>query len=403
MSQLELHAYRLVKRRFKITRQQDLIKILYGELNLPVQRTPFGRICLKKSYLNVLADLHPLPKLITEYRRVQSALDRCIDPLEESINEPIKPQSLQRVRREASWQNDRLYFQCHFLTGTGRMMIHSPPLQHIPKRFQITSLSNVPTIRLRDLIIARPGYQLVSFDYSQLELRILAHLSNDEQLKTFLRQDGDFFITLASTILHQPIEEITPEQRQNAKQICYGILYGMSLETLAYETRMSVDQARDFLANFFETFATMKQYLDQIKQRLLDTGHLQSICGRALYFDANRLRTKERFRAKMERQAINFVIQASACDLMKVTMDRITQSIDRAFPHDFKTRPTPLRPVYLLLQIHDEFIFEIEMSTRGEDIIGLIREDMERHDYLHLSLPVNVKCGMNWDSLVSLV
>jgi len=180
---------------------------------------------LKKSYLNVLADKHPLPKLITEYRQVQSALDRCIDRFEQFINEPVKPQSLQRLRREASWQNDRTYAYCHFFTATGRMIMVNPPLQHIPKRFVIQSLQNESIVRLRQMIVARTGFQLVSFDYSQLELRVLAYLSKDEKLQARLLNDADFFISLAADLLKKSEYEITREQRQNAKQVDHFLFY----------------------------------------------------------------------------------------------------------------------------------------------------------------------------------
>ncbi|CAF1107116.1 unnamed protein product [Rotaria sp. Silwood1] len=403
MNKLELQAYRLVKRRFKMNRQKDLIKILYGELHLPIQRTPHGRICLKKSYLNILANKHPLPKLITEYRQVQSALDRCIDRFEQYINEPIKPQSLQRLRREASWQTERTYAYCHFFTITGRMIVINPPLQHVPKRFLIQSLQKESTVRLRKMIIARTDFQLVSFDYSQLELRILAHLSNDEKLKTRLINDTDFFISLAADLLKKSEHEITCEQRQNAKQICYGILYGMSKETFAHETQMNINDAEEFIENFYKTFPIMTQYLNDIKQRVLETGFVQSIYGRLLYFDLNHMTSNEMMKARMERQAINFVIQASACDIMKVAMERINQTLDRTFPFDLKIRPTPIRPVYFVLQIHDELIFEIEISLRTNEIINIIRHAMERNDYINLLLPVQIKSGDNWESMISVV
>ena len=203
-----------------------------------MQRTPHGRVCLKKSYLNVLADQHPLPKLITEYRQVQSALDRCIDHFEQYINQPTKPQSFQRLRREASWQVERSYPYCHFFTATGRMIVTNPPLQHIPKRFVIESLKEKTVVQLRQMIIARTGkccmqrlikvevlqqffigFQLVSFDYCQLELRVLAHLSNDEKLIARLTNKADFFISLAADLLRKDENEITHEQRQNAKQV----------------------------------------------------------------------------------------------------------------------------------------------------------------------------------------
>ncbi|CAF0888053.1 unnamed protein product [Adineta ricciae] len=403
MNQLELQAYRLVKRRFKLNRQKDLIKILYGELHLPMQRTPHGRVCLKKSYLNVLADKHPLPKLITEYRQVQSALDRCIDHFEQYINQPTKPQSLQRLRREASWQMERFYPYCHFFTATGRMIVTNPPLQHVPKRFVIESLKEKTVVQLRQMIIARTGFQLVSFDYSQLELRVLAHLSNDEKLIARLSNKADFFISLAADLLRKDENEITHEQRQNAKQVCYGILYGMSKETFARETRMNLNEAEDFMTNFYKTFPTMTQYLNDIKQRVAETGYVHSVYERPLYFDISRTATNPVNKARMDRQAINFTIQASACDIMKVALEHINLALDRIFPFDFKTRPTPIRPVYLVLQIHDELIFEIETSSRTNEIIKIIRQEMERNDELHLVLPVKVKSGQNWESMTSVV
>ncbi|CAF2131488.1 unnamed protein product [Rotaria magnacalcarata] len=403
VNKLELQAYRLVKRRFKMNSQKDLIKILYGELRLPVQRTPHGRICLKKSYLKVLADKHPLPKLIAEYRQVQSALDRCIDRFEQCVNEPNKPQSLQRLRREAAWQAERTYAFCHFLTSTGRMMITNPPLQHVPKRFPIQSLQKESIVGLRKMIVARPGFQLVSFDYSQLELRILAHLSNDDKLKARLITDTDFFISLAADLLKEPEHEITHEQRQNAKQICYGILYGMSNETFARETQMNIIEAEQFVENFYKTFPTMTQYLVDLKRHVLENGYVQSIHGRPLYFDLSHTTSNEMLKARMERQAINFVVQASACDIMKVAMERINQILDRMFPFDLKIRPTPIRPVYLVLQIHDELIFEIENNSRTNEILNIIRHAMEINDHINLSLPVQMKSGDNWESMISIV
>ncbi|CAF4612043.1 unnamed protein product, partial [Rotaria sp. Silwood2] len=237
MNKLELQAYRLVKRRFKINQQKDLIKILYGELHLPVQRTP-----------------HDL----------QSALDLCIDHFEQYINEPTKPQSLQRLRRETPWQTERTYAQCHFFTAIDRMIIMNPPLQRVSKRFIIQSLAKESIVRLRQMIIARTGFQLVSFDYSQLELRILVHLFNDSKLKTRLINDTDFFISLAADVLKKTEYEITHEQHQNAKQICYGTLYDMPKETFAHETHMNINEAEEFIKNFYKTFPIMTQFIDDI-------------------------------------------------------------------------------------------------------------------------------------------
>jgi DNA polymerase I-like protein with 3'-5' exonuclease and polymerase domains len=189
----------------------------------------------------------------------------------------------------------------------------------------------------------------------------------------------------------------------------------MSKETFARETRMNINQAEEFIENFYQTFPIMAEYLNEIKRRVGELGYVQSIYGRTLYFDLNRM-MKER--AKIERQAINFVIQASACDLMKMAMDRINQALDRMFPFDFKSKssfirinkcfvylvkPTPIRPVYLILQIHDELLFEIEMSLRTNEIINTIRHEMERNDSINLSLPVKIKSGDNWDSMISVV
>ena len=214
----------------------------------------------------------------------------------------------------------------------------------------------------------------------------------------------------------------------------------MSTETFARETRMSTDEARLFVDKFYQTFPTMKEYLDGVKQRLLDTGCVQSIHGRPLCFDLARMTSNEMTKArvnatekasslltclssKMERQAINFIVQASTCDLMKMAMDRVTQALDRIFPFDFKStdvccflgrryhlsccsfsaRPTPVRPVYLILQVHDELIFEIESSGRMHETIHLIRQEMERHEHLHLSLPVKVQSGANWDCMMPII
>ncbi|CAF4004078.1 unnamed protein product [Adineta steineri] len=215
--------------------------------------------------------------------------------------------------------------------------------------------------------------------------------------------DTDFFISLAADLLKKPEYEITPEQRQNTKQICYGILYGMSKETFARETRMTINEAEDFVENFYKTFPIMSQYLDNIKRQVGETGYVQSMYGRPLYFDLARMSANEMNKARMERQAINFVIQSSACDIMKMAIERINQTLDRMFPFDFKIRPTPIRPVYLVLQIHDELMFEIELSSRTNEIINIIHQEMERNDKISLLLPVQIKSGDSWESMISVV
>ncbi|CAF3237692.1 unnamed protein product [Rotaria socialis] len=265
------------------------------------------------------------------------------------------------------------------------------------------SAQNIFSVFIAPWELHNLSFQLVSFDYSQLELRILAHLSNDDKLKARLIIDTDFFISLAADLLKKPEHEITHEQRQNAKQICYGILYGMSNETFARETQMNIIEAEQFVENFYKTFPTMAQYLVDLKRHVLENGYVQSIHGRPLYFDLTHTISNEILKARMERQAINFVVQASACDIMKVAMERINQILDRMFPFDLKIRPTSIRPVYLVLQIHDELLFEIEKNSRTNEILNIIRHAMEINDHINLSLPVQIKSGDNWESMVSIV
>jgi len=174
----------------------------------------------------------------------------------------------------------------------------------------------------------------------------------------------------------------------------------MSKETFARETCMNINEAEEFIENFYKTFPIMTEYINDIKRRAIEIGFAQSIFGRLLHFDLNRIRSNEMMKARIERQAINFVIQSSACDLMKVAMERINQALDRMFPFDFKIRPTPIRPVYLILQIHDELIFEIETNSRTNEIISTIHHEMERNDQINLFLPVQIKSGDNWDSII---
>lgn len=135
------------------------------------------------------------------------------------LNEPRKSRSLQRLRREAPWQNERLYGRCSFLTSSGRMMMIDPLLQHVPKRFHVESTDEPIRISLRKMFVARTGFQLFSFDFSQLELRILASLSNDENLKKILVESEDFFRSLASNLFRKSLDKVTEEQRQSAKKV----------------------------------------------------------------------------------------------------------------------------------------------------------------------------------------
>ncbi|CAF1126197.1 unnamed protein product, partial [Didymodactylos carnosus] len=394
LNQLEMHAFRLLKRRFKFHCRKDLLKILYGELNLPEQRTASGRLSTKKRYLNILALYHPLPQIINEHRQIKSALERCIDVFEQYFNDAMKP-TLRFQNEQQHQQYQCLHYKCNFLTSTGRMTVTNPPLQHVPKTFSIKSLNENNTVELRKMIVARDGFKLVSIDYSQLELRILAHLSVDIKLQERLNDPKfDFFMSLASHLLNKSIISVTEDERQNAKQICYGIVYGMSTETFAKEANMTQNDAETFIENFYQTFPVMKKYLDDLKIQLHLIGEVKSLFGRKMLFDCFKSSSIQ-YKARIERQAVNFVIQSSACDVMKMAMQRLTHSLDREYPFDVKSQISP--PYYLILQLHDELLFEIDEQHLTK-IIGIIQSDMLLNR-LDLELPVKIKVGQNWGQM----
>lgn len=274
---------------------------------------------------------------------------------------------------------------------TGRLAMTNPNLQAITHSVTFVSLSFEKSIKIsiRDSFISRPDFVLLSADYAQLELRLMAHFSKDQKLLSILKGSGDFFKEIASKWLDKPISSITTEDRSYAKHICYGILYGMGANALAAELKISPTQAMEFIDSFKSRYPGITKFLCVVVEKCKKNGYVSTIYGRKRYLpEINSTNNFEYKRA--ERQAVNTICQGSAADLVKVAMNKIFEKFK-----EVNTR------TLMVLQLHDELLFEVP-KEEVDVIQHLVKQVMENVLTLDLSLPVRLSVGTCWGSLVEL-
>jgi len=361
---LENQIYAFAGHHFNINSPQQLGTVLFSELKLPGGRKTKSGYSTDASVLDGLKASYPIVKLILEYRQLAKLRSTYIDALPSLVNPGTG--RLHTTFNQAA-------------TATGRLSSSDPNLQNIPIRGDLGK-------QVRRAFVAAPSCVLVSADYSQIELRILAHLSQDERLLTAFREDKDIHASTAAEVFGVPMTGVTPDMRRVAKVVNFGIIYGMSDYGLEQATELSRDQAAQFIAAYFQRYPGVKSYLDSTKQKARVRGYVETVMGRRRYIpdlDSGNRQVRE----AAERMAINMPVQGTAADIIKVAMVNLQRGIDR---RGFKSR--------LILQVHDDLLLESPLEE-AEQAKALLGEVMSGAMQLSVPLKVEVKVGKNWGEM----
>lgn len=364
LAELEVQAHELAEEPFNLASTKQLQAILYEKQKLPVlKKTPGGAPSTNEEVLAELALDYPLPKVILEYRGLAKLKTTYTDKLPLMIN-PV---------------SGRVHTSYHqAVTATGRLSSSDPNLQNIPVR-------NDEGRRIRQAFIAPEGYRIVAADYSQIELRIMAHLSQDEGLLKAFAEGKDIHRATASEVFGVPLDKVTGEQRRSAKAINFGLIYGMSAFGLARQLGIPRGEAQRYMDLYFERYPGVLDYMERTRQQASEQGYVSTLDGRRLYLPDVRSSNGMRRKAA-ERAAINAPMQGTAADIIKramIEVDAWLQGQEKPF-------------VRAIMQVHDELVFEVHESVL-EEASQRIRQLMEGSMTLAVPLKVDVGVGMNWD------
>lgn len=363
MASIEQQAQDLVGEKFNIASPKQIQVILYEKMGLPVlEKTPKGQPSTAESVLQELSHEHELARLILEHRGMNKLKSTYTDKLPEQINS----------------KSGRVHTSYHqAVASTGRLSSSDPNLQNIPIRTEEGR-------KIRQAFIAPPGYVLLAADYSQIELRIMAHLSEDPALLDAFSRNEDIHRATAAEIFNTDLEQITTEQRRAAKAINFGLIYGMSAFGLARQLGIDRTEAKRYVDKYFERYPAVKRYMDTTRKMAKEQGYVETVFKRRLYLPEINSRNAAR-RQYAERTAINAPMQGTAADIIKRAMIQI----DGALLGHSDT-------IKMVMQVHDELVFEIEknsldnMSAKIKDIMGSVPE-------LKVPVIVDIGTGLNWD------
>ncbi len=367
---LEEEIHKLVGYRFNINSPEQLSDALFGKLGISAQgipKTKSGHYSTSADVLEKLRGRHPVIELLLEHRHLAKIKSTYVDALPGMVNKTTG-------RVHTSYNQTG--------TVTGRLSSSDPNLQNIPTRTDIGKA-------VRKAFIAEEGWKLLSADYSQVELRILAHISGDEELIAAFLRGEDIHASTASTILGVPIDQVTPEMRRLAKTVNFGISYGMSAYGLAEETGLTPEEAHKFIQSYFARYPKVKVYIENTKAKAQRDGYVETILGRRRYFPelSPDSKANRQVKAAAERMAINAPIQGSAADIIKIAMVRLHQALKE---HGLRSR--------LVLQVHDELVLEVpeeELSI----VAPMVKEIMEGAYELKAPLKAELEVGNNWGEL----
>ncbi|XP_023656412.2 DNA polymerase theta isoform X1 [Paramormyrops kingsleyae] len=464
LSTLESQAYQLAGHRISLTNPEDIAEVLFLELKLPPngdlnmqknkktlgynRRATMGKrgrltkeFSTTKNVLEKLRSLHPLPGVILEWRRITNALSKVVFPLQ------------RQKRWHDALEMDRIYPISQTHTATGRVSFVEPNIQNVPKDFEIqipaiaadiappqcstmaemsrsrgsefSHQSVVPpakagegempfSVSMRHAFVPFMGGLILAADYSQLELRILAHLSRDRRLIQVLNSGADVFKSIAAEWKMIDPECVTDTLRQQAKQICYGIIYGMGAKSLGEQMDINENDAACYIESFKSRYTGIQAFLRNTVKNCEKNGYIQTILGRKRFLPAIK-DSNVYLRSHAERQAVNTTVQGSAADIVKsatVNIQRHLEGTFRSAPRSHqhapkrgsrqgRAPPTPYRGGFFILQLHDELIYEVS----EEDVIQvaqIVKKEMESVMKLYVKLHVKVKVGPSWGNLQDL-
>ena len=360
---LQKQAYELADTSFNLGSPKQIQEILYDKMELPIlKKTPKGQPSTAESVLEELAIDYPLPRIILEHRSLSKLKSTYTDSLPEQVN----PRS------------GRVHTSYHqAVAATGRLSSSAPNLQNIPIRSEQGR-------KIRQAFIAAPGNQLIAADYSQIELRIMAHLSEDQHLLTAFSEGADIHRATAAEVFAVELDKVSNDQRRSAKAINFGLIYGMSAFGLAKQLGISRKDAQSYIDLYFARYPGVKRYMDETRQIASEQGYVETLFGRRLYLPEIKSRNAQR-RQYAERTAINAPMQGTAADIIKRAMITL---------HDWISDSN--QSIQMIMQVHDELVFELPESEI-ESSLPVIRQQMTNAAQLKVPLIVDIGVGGNWD------
>ena len=369
---IEEQVFEIVGTNINLNSPQQLSDALFNRLKIEppdrTKRTASGFYSTSASVLEALRGKHPVVDKVLEYRELSKLKSTYVDALPLQVN----PRS-ERVHTS--------YNQTGSVTG--RIASSDPNLQNIPIRTELGR-------RVRRAFIAAEGHKLLAVDYSQVELRIVAHMANDKAMIETFRAGEDIHAATAAAINGIPLDQVSREQRRHAKAINFGLIYGMSAFGLTRTTDLTLAEAEDFVHAYFEQFPGIKTYLDGMRRLAAEQGYVETLLGRRRYFPGLKLETNYNVRMREEREAINAPIQGTAADIMKIAMLRVPAALQNA---GLCSR--------MLLQVHDELVLECPDSELAETA-ALVKNVMEDAYQLDVPLVSDARCGSNWGQMEAL-
>lgn len=368
LAELEKQAHELAGQEFNLSSPKQLGEILFTKLGLPIiKKTPKGAPSTAEEVLAELAETYELPQLLMEHRGLAKLKSTYTDKLPLMI----KPQT------------GRVHTSYHqAVAATGRLSSTDPNLQNIPVR-------NEQGRRIRQAFIPCAGYKLVAADYSQIELRIMAHLSGDKGLLTAFAEGKDIHKATAAEVFGVALEAVTSDMRRSAKAINFGLIYGMSAFGLAKQLGIGRAEAQKYMDLYFERYPGVLEYMERTRQQADAQGYVETLFGRRLYLPDIKSRNAG-LRKAAERAAINAPMQGTAADIIKRAMINV----------DGWIRGIEDQSIRMLMQVHDELVFEIR-EEKLEEYIAIIKEKMSAAAELHVPLVVEAGTGDNWDSITA--
>jgi DNA polymerase-1 len=369
LNEIETKVYDYVGEQFNINSTQQLSNAIFNRLKLTppdgTRRTEAGNYSTSAEVLETLKGKHPVVDLLLEYRELSKLKSTYLDALPEQVN-------LRTGRVHTSYNQAG--------SVTGRIASSNPNLQNIPIRSELGR-------QVRQAFISGVGSTLLSVDYSQVELRIAAHMSGDEAMLAAFRADQDIHTATAAAILGITLDQVTKEQRRNAKAINFGLLYGMSAFGLTRSSELTLAEAEDFVEAYFKQFPGVKAYLDNMRRMAARQGYVETLLGRRRYFPGLKSGGNPATRAREEREAINAPIQGTAADIMKLAMIRVDSALKYAGLMG-----------HMLLQVHDELVLECPQNEL-EKTAKIVRTMMENAYNLIIPLKTEARYGHDWGDL----
>ena len=364
IAELEKEVHEEAGEPFNLGSTKQLQHILFEKMSLPIiKKTPKGAPSTSEDVLQELALEYPLPKKIMEYRGLTKLKNTYTDKLPKMINH----------------RTGRVHTSSHqAITATGRLSSTDPNLQNIPIR-------NEEGRRVRQAFVPRKGNKFVAADYSQIELRIMAHLSGDKGLLDAFAHGKDIHKATASEVFGVPLDEVTTEQRRSAKAINFGLIYGMSAFGLAKQLNIPRNEAQKYMDLYFERYPGVLEYMDSTRESAKEKGYVETVFGRRLYLPDIKASNGAR-RKGAERAAINAPMQGTAADIIKMAMIKVDDWISKNAADD----------VTMMMQVHDELVFEIK-EDKVDSYVKTINTLMESAATLNVPLVVEAGVGENWD------